>query len=133
MSVKCDIVFEDSPSKVVYSGQLLKGTVIVNLKQETVIQGNARYIVWKYVFVDYICWPNRNWIENISGVYLRILGEAYCKLGVENPSAKRPQIVPVGTEKYLDERITCFDGSNGMYCVSDHRLDPSIKYYFIFI
>lgn len=35
----CEIEFEDSPMKVVYSGQLIKGDVIIKLKQEMVIRG----------------------------------------------------------------------------------------------
>lgn len=41
----------------------------------------------------------------VSGIYLRIEGNASCK--------RFEQYREIGNEKYLDEKITCFDGTRG--------------------
>lgn len=56
MSNACEIEFENSPRKIVYAGQLLRGTVRLNLKEKT----------------------------NVRGVYIRINGKAYARWQVGN-------------------------------------------------
>lgn len=50
MTVTCKIDFENNPMKVIYAGQLLRGTVTLNLSEE----------------------------KNVRGVYIRIHGFAHC-------------------------------------------------------
>lgn len=49
MPTTCDIEFENNPQKVVYAGQLLRGTVRLTLTEE----------------------------KNVRGIYIRIYGKAY--------------------------------------------------------
>lgn len=39
MSCSCEIKFEDSPRKIVYAGQLLRGTVQLNLAERITVRG----------------------------------------------------------------------------------------------
>lgn len=50
MPTTCEIDFENNPLKVIYAGQLLRGTVRLNLTEE----------------------------KNVRGVYIRIHGTAHC-------------------------------------------------------
>lgn len=51
----------------------------------------------------------------ISGVYLRLYGEAACKYSADLSETGDERLVPNSTEKYLDERIICFDGTSGIW------------------
>lgn len=50
MPTNCNIEFENNPNRIVYAGQLLRGTVRLTLTEE----------------------------KNARGVYIRIKGKAYC-------------------------------------------------------
>lgn len=50
MPLTCEIDFENNPQKVLYAGQLLRGSVRLTLTEE----------------------------KNVRGVYIRIYGTAYC-------------------------------------------------------
>lgn len=56
MTKTCKIVFENSPGKIVYAGQVLRGTVCLNLTEKTTVRG----------------------------VYIRIKGKAYARWNVGN-------------------------------------------------
>lgn len=51
MSVACEIDFENNPNKIIYTGQVVRGTVRLTLNEE----------------------------KNVRGVYIRIYGKAYCR------------------------------------------------------
>ena len=51
MSIDCVIDFENNPSKILYAGQLLRGTVRLTLREE----------------------------KKVRGVYIRIYGKGYCR------------------------------------------------------
>lgn len=50
MPTTCEIEFDNNPAKVIYAGQLLRGTVRLTLTEQ----------------------------KSVRGVYIRILGTAYC-------------------------------------------------------
>lgn len=44
MAATCEIEFDNSPSKVVYCEQNLKGAVVLNLKEEIFVRGKTNII-----------------------------------------------------------------------------------------
>lgn len=116
MSIVCEIEFENSPSKVIYSGQLLRGNVFVVLKEETVIQGRnyAQLKSKEFSFGNhkmYTKLTNQLIHSKIApGVYLRLTGGASCRFEIVR---SKVHLGGRGTEQFLDERIICFGGANG--------------------
>lgn len=83
MSAVCEIEFEKSPSKVVYSGQLLRGNVHLTLTEAT---------------------------ESVQNISLRFRGEAYCRWTV---GFKDDEKTFTSRENYLNECIYLVRGQEG--------------------
>lgn len=52
MSASCEIEFENNPRKIVYAGQLLRGTVLINLMKKT----NVHNLYIRITGKVYACW-----------------------------------------------------------------------------
>ena len=80
----CKIEFENNPRKVVYAGQLVRGTVRLYLTKST----------------------------SVRSIYIRIHGKAYVHW-VEGTTDSRKIQVFTGNEDYFTERINFVGGNTG--------------------
>lgn len=84
MTTTCKIEFENSPRKVVYAGQLLRGTVRLNLTKSKLVRS----------------------------LYIRIHGRAYVHW-VDGTNDNRKVRVFTGNEDYFSERTNFVGGYSG--------------------
>lgn len=114
MSATCEIYFENSPSKVLFSGQLIKGNLIVKLNQSIFVRGKVYLVKIIYIIKLTIQFTPKLLIlvkTFCSGVYLRLHGEGYCKFFWQSGKVHRR---PEATETHLNEEIICIDGTESI-------------------
>lgn len=92
MPTSCSIDFENNPQKVVYTGQLLRGTVKMELT-------NAK---------------------RVHGAYIRIYGEAYCHFSKKNYVGF--MVGYTGQEDYFDQTTYLIGGRDGNYHNCKHKI-----------
>lgn len=85
MGTKCEIEFDNNPSKVIYSGRTLHAVVSVTLANLT----------------------------TVHSIYVKLIGEANANWQVRSGSNRRISKSYTGSEKYLDERINLVDVRSG--------------------
>lgn len=85
MATTCVVEFENNPSKVIYSGQLLRALVTLTIVKPTIVHG----------------------------IYVRLTGDAYAYWTGRRRSNRRRRKSFTRSEKYLDEQIYLVGGTSG--------------------
>lgn len=85
MATTCVVQFENNPSKVIYSGQLLRAVVNLTLTKPT----------------------------TVHGIYVKLTGNAYAHWRGRRGSHRRGRRSFTRSEKYLDEQFYLLGGTSG--------------------